>query len=165
MWCLEGLNSREVIDGGMPELMATHIRNRHIVNPNDANVLGTAHGGNVMMWMDEVGAMSSMRFAGEQCVTAQMDQTNFRRPIPQGDAALVEAYVYDAGETSVKVRVKVFRENLRTGETELTTESYMVFVAIDEDGDPVDVPQLTVASEQGEQLRQDALDGHQGTGA
>ena len=44
----------------MPTLMDTHIRNRHIVNPNDANILETAHGGNVMMWMDEVGAMSAM---------------------------------------------------------------------------------------------------------
>ncbi|MFC6953092.1 acyl-CoA thioesterase [Halorubellus litoreus] len=148
----------------MPTLMDTHIRNRHIVNPNDANILETAHGGNVMMWMDEVGAMSAMRFAGHQCVTARMDQTNFRAPIPQGDAALVEAYVYDAGKTSVKVRVKVFRENLRTGETELTTESYMVFVAIDEDRDPAEVPKLTVESDQGERLRQEALEGDNGNG-
>ncbi|WP_227131355.1 acyl-CoA thioesterase [Halorubellus salinus] len=148
----------------MPTLMDTHIRNRHIVNPNDANILETAHGGNVMMWMDEVGAMSAMRFAGHQCVTARMDQTNFRAPIPQGDAALVEAYVYDAGQTSVKVRVKVFRENLRTGETELTTESYMVFVAIDEDRDPAEVPKLTVESDQGERLRREALDGDNGNG-
>jgi len=147
----------------MPTLMDTHIRNRHIVNPNDANILETAHGGNVMMWMDEVGAMSAMRFAGHQCVTARMDQTNFRRPIPQGDAALVEAYVYDAGKTSVKVRVKVFRENLRTGETELTTESYMVFVAIDEDRDPAEVPTLTVESDQGERLRRAALEDDDGT--
>jgi acyl-CoA hydrolase len=146
----------------MPTLLDTHIRNRHIVNPDDANVLGSAHGGNVMMWMDEVGAMSAMRFAGNQCVTARMDQTNFRAPIPQGDAALVEAYVFDAGETSVKVRVKVFRENLRTGETVLTTESYMVFVAIDDDGTPTSVPTLTVESDQGEQLREEALADHNG---
>jgi len=144
--------------------MDTHIRNRHIVNPNDANILESAHGGNVMMWMDEVGAMSAMRFAGHTCVTARMDQTNFRRPIPQGDAALVEAYVFDAGETSVKTRLKVFRENLRTGETELTTESYMVFVAIDEDREPVTVPTLTVESDQGERLRQEALAEHNGNG-
>ena len=149
----------------MPALMDTHIRNRHIVNPDDANVLETAHGGNVMMWMDEVGAMSAMRFAGQQCVTARMDQTNFRAPIPQGDAALVEAYVFDAGETSVKVRVKVFRENLRTGETVLTTESYMVFVAIDDDdGDPTTVPTLTVESDRGEALRRDALEDHNWNG-
>jgi len=161
---LDTLNRLPAKVGGMPTLMDTHIRNRHIVNPNDANVLETAHGGNVMMWMDEVGAMSAMRFAGQQCVTARMDQTNFRAPIPQGDAALVEAYVFDAGRTSVKVRVKVFRENLRTGETELTTESYMVFVAIDEDEDPVEVPSLSIESDQGERLREEALAEHNGNG-
>ncbi|WP_435332775.1 acyl-CoA thioesterase [Haloarchaeobius sp. TZWWS8] len=136
----------------MPSLMDTYIENRFLVNPDDANILGAAHGGNVMKWMDEVGAMSAMRFAGETCVTARMDQTNFRRPIPQGDAALIRAYVFDAGKTSVQVRVRVYKEDLRTGETELTTESYMVFVAIDDDRNPTTVPELTIDTERGQTL-------------
>lgn len=148
----------------MVDLTDTFIEDRNRIQPNHANNLGTAHGGNVLRWMDEVGAMSAMRFANHQCVTARMDQTNFRAPIPQGDAALVEAYVFDAGSTSVKVRVKVFREDLRTGETVLTTESYMVFVAIDDDGDPTTVPTLTVESDQGEELRRDALEDHNANG-
>ncbi|WP_435358375.1 acyl-CoA thioesterase [Haloarchaeobius sp. DFWS5] len=136
----------------MPNLMDTYIENRFLVNPDDANILGSAHGGNVMKWMDEIGAMSAMRFAGETCVTARLNQTNFRRPIPQGDAALVRSYVYDAGKSSVKVRIRVYRENIRTGETELTTESYMVFVAIDDDGHPISVPELTIDTERGQTL-------------
>ncbi|WP_439026446.1 acyl-CoA thioesterase [Haloarchaeobius sp. DT45] len=143
----------------MPSLMDTYIENRSIVNPNDANILGSAHGGNVMKWMDEVGAMSAMRFAGETCVTARMDQTNFRRPIPQGDAALIRAYVYDAGTTSVKVRVRVYREDLRSNETQLTTESYMVFVAIDDQRQPVEVPELTIETDRGHELYDAAVNG------
>jgi len=64
-----------------------------------------------MKWMDENRAMSAMRYAGEACVTAAMDGLEFNRPIPVGDTALVEAYVYDAGRTSVDVRVRASREN------------------------------------------------------
>ena len=143
----------------MPDLIDTYIENRWIVQPNHANIVETAHGGNVVKWMDEVGAMSAMRFAGETCVTVRMNSVDFKRPIRTGDAALIDAYVYDAGETSVKVRLRAFRENMRTGERELTSESYFVYVAIDEDRNTVPVPDLTVGTDEGERLREKALAG------
>jgi len=141
----------------MPSVIDTLVENRWIVQPNHANILGTTHGGNVLKWMDEVGAMSAMRFAGESCVTARMDQVNFKRPIPLGEIALVEAYVYDAGSTSVKVRLRVARENPRTGERESTTESHSVYVAVDDDRNAVSVPELTVESDEGRTLREEAM--------
>ncbi|KAA9397106.1 acyl-CoA thioesterase [Haloarcula sp. CBA1130] len=143
----------------MPTVLETYIENRWMVQPNHSNHLGSTHGGNVLKWMDELGAMSAMRFAGETCVTARMDQVNFKRPIPVGDTALIEAFVYDTGETSVKVRLRVARENLRTGDTESTAESYSVYVAVDEDRNPVPVPDVTTETDRGERLRQRALDG------
>jgi len=53
-----------------------------------------------------------MRFAGESCVTARMNLVNFERPIPVGETAVVQAYVSEAGETSVRVRLEAFREDL-----------------------------------------------------
>lgn len=141
----------------MTDLLDTHIENRQLVQPNHTNNYDMAHGGNVLKWMDVVGALSAMRFAGETCVTARMDQVNFHLPIPRGDTALIESYVYDAGRTSVKVRIKAFKEDPLTGERELTTESYFVYVAIDEDHKPTPVPELTVSSAEGEHLRAEAL--------
>lgn len=143
----------------MPDLLDTVLENRWLVQPNHANNLGTTHGGNVLKWMDELGAMSAMRFAGESCVTARMDQVNFKRPIPVGETALVRAYVYDAGRTSVRVRLEAFREDPRSGEREPTTESFSVYVAVDEDGAPTPVPELSVSSERGREYRRTALDG------
>jgi acyl-CoA hydrolase len=142
----------------MPDLQDTYMENRWLVQPNHANSLGTTHGGNVLKWMDELGAMSAMRFAGENCVTASIDGVEFRRPIPLGEAAVVEAYVYGAGDTSVRVRVRVHRENPRTGQREFTTESYAVYVAVDEEREPTPVPELTVDSGRGERLRSDTLE-------
>lgn len=143
----------------MTDLMDTYIENRHLVQPNHTNNYSMAHGGNVMKWMDVVGALSAMRFAGQTCVTARMDQVNFVQPIPVGDTALIQAFAYEAGRTSVRVRLKAFRENPQTGETELTTESFFVYVAIDDDHEPTPVPELTVNSERGKELRESALEG------
>jgi acyl-CoA hydrolase len=143
----------------MPTLSDTHIQNRERVQPNDANNYESLHGGILTKWMDEIGAMSAMRFAGETCVTASIDELNFERPIPLGDVALVEAYVYDAGETSVRVRVRASREDPRTGEVERTTASCFTFVAVDEDGRPVPVPDLAVETEEERELRAQARSG------
>lgn len=139
--------------------MDTFLENRWMVQPNHANNLQTAHGGNVLKWMDEAGAMSAQRFSGEFCVTARIDQLNFERPIHVGDTALVEAYVYRAGRTSMGVRLRAFREDLRTGDRERTTESYFVYVAVDDRGDPTAVPELTASTGRGEKLRAEALAG------
>ncbi|WP_306054613.1 acyl-CoA thioesterase [Natronococcus wangiae] len=140
----------------MPTVLETRIENRFRVQPNHANNNDTLHGGNLMKWLDEVSAMSAMRFAGETCVTARVNELDFERPIRIGDTALVEAYVYDAGRTSVHVALQAWREEPRTGETEKTTESSFTFVAIDEENRPVSVPELTVESDEGERLRRRA---------
>ncbi|WP_117364280.1 acyl-CoA thioesterase [Natrarchaeobaculum sulfurireducens] len=142
----------------MTDLIETLVENREMVQPNHANMLDTAHGGNVMKWMDEVGAMSAMRFSGETCITARVDRMNFERPISVGDTAYITAYVYDAGTSSVRVRIITEREDLRTREREKTTESFFVYVAIDDDGAPTTVPKLTVSTEEGERLRTEALE-------
>ena len=148
----------------MPDLMDTYIENRKMIQPNHANNLDTTHGGNVLKWMDEVGAMSAIRFAGSDVVTARMEQTNFRGPIPVGENALIKSYVYETGDTSMRVRVRTFREDLRTAETELTTESHLVYVAIDEEFDSRPVPDLTVDSDRGKDLRDAALENDERNG-
>lgn len=107
--------------------------------------------------MDEVGAMSAMRFAGEPCVTAHINPVDFEMPLELADIALIEAYAYAAGRTSVRVRVRAYGEDPLTGKSKVTTESYFVFVAIDEDRNPVPVSELTVSTENGERLREQAL--------
>jgi acyl-CoA hydrolase len=145
------------IVAAMPELMDTYLENRQRVQPTHANNYETAHGGNVVKWMDEVGALSAMRFAGESCVTASIDQVNFERPIPVGDTVVIESYVYAAGRTSVRVRLQAWREDPLSGDRERTTGSCFVYVAVDEDGDPVPVPELTVEGEESERLRETAM--------
>lgn len=141
----------------MATVTETHIENRERIQPNDTNNHGSAHGGNIMRWMDEIGAISAMRHAGETCVTAHVADLDFKKPVPRGETCVVIAYAYDTGRTSIRVRVQAFRENPRTGEREQTTDSYFVFVAIDADGTPVEVPDLEVASERCRELKDAAM--------
>jgi acyl-CoA hydrolase len=141
----------------MPTPSDTFIENRDRIQPNQTNNYDTAHGGIVMKYMDEVGAMSAMRFAGEPCVTAAVDGLDFKRPIPRGDIAVVTAWVYEAGTSSVKVRLTAEREDPLTGECQLTSESTFTFVAINQDGKPISVPDISIETERDERLRQRGL--------
>jgi acyl-CoA hydrolase len=141
----------------VPTVSETYIENRVRVQPDDTNNYASAHGGNVVKWMDEVGAMSAMRLAGATCVTARINGLDFERPIPQGDICIIESYAYDAGTSSVRVRLRAFREDPRTGETEQTTSSHFVFVAVDEDMKPTTVPELSVETDRDRRLEQEAL--------
>lgn len=143
----------------MTSISETYIENRERVQPNDTNNYHAAHGGNIVKWMDEVGAMSAMRHAGETCVTAHINRLDFERPMPQGDTCVIEAYAYATGRTSIRVRLRAYREEPRTGDREQTTDSYFVFVAVDSDHQPTTVPDLTADSDRCRQLREQALDG------
>ena len=137
----------------MATLLDTRIQNRYPVQPNHANNHQTLHGGTLMKWLDEVGGMSASRHAGRTCVTARVNELDFHRPVEIGDVALVEAYDYDSGRTSLQVALRAWREDRRSGETERTTESTFTFVAVDEDRQPVPVPELVVETDEGRALR------------
>ncbi|WP_256295752.1 acyl-CoA thioesterase [Haloarchaeobius salinus] len=137
----------------MQAVSETRITNRQRVQPNHANNYEAVHGGNLMKWMDEVGAMAAMRFAGETCVTAAVDEFSFERPIPVGETALIDAYVFDAGRTSVRVFLRAYREEPRSGDTEQTTAACFTFVAVGDDGKPVAVPSVRVETDEDERLQ------------
>jgi len=126
--------------------------------PNDTNNLGRALGGAVLHWMDVCAAVASMRFSNRQCVTASMDHVDFISPIDLGEVAVIEGYVFDAGRTSVDVKVDVHAENPRTGESRETTASFFTFVALDEAGEPTPVPDLDCPTEAERRLRESALE-------
>jgi len=134
-------------------LLDSYTEMTEMLLPNDTNTLGRALGGAVLHWMDLAGAISAMRFSGLQCVTAAMDHVDFISPIDEGEVAIVEAYVFDTGRTSVDVKVDVRAEDPREGEPRDTTTSFFTFVALDEDGTPAPVPDLECPTENQRALR------------
>ena len=142
-------------------LSESHTEMTEMLLPNDTNNLGRALGGVVLHWMDICGAISAMRFANRQCVTASMDHVDFIAPIDLGEIAVIQSYVFNTGRTSIDVKVDVHSENPRTGKHQETTTSFLTFVAIDDTGKPVQVPDLVCETEAEEDLREMAVEQRQ----
>lgn len=141
----------------MPTLLDSKVESRRLVLPADANTIENAHGSNVLKWMERTGTMSALHFAQGDVVTAGFDRGRFHNPIPQGGIALIDAYVYEVGTTSMTTRVRCFHENHETGERTLTSDAKMVSVAVNEEGESIEVPDLAVETDQGQRLRDEAM--------
>ena len=137
-------------------LMDSYTEMTEVLLPNETNDLGRALGGTVLHWMDLCGVLAAMRFSASYCVTASMDHVDFMSAIDLGEVAVIEAYVFDAGTTSVDVKVDVRAENPRTGDERPTTTSFFTFVAVDDEGQPTPVPELACPTEAERDLRKHA---------
>ena len=113
-----------------------------VVLPNDANPLGFILGGRVMHLMDIAAAIAAHRHSSSYVVTASVDYVDFRNPIRVGDLIILKAAVNRVFHTSMEVGVKVFSENVLTGERKHTSSAYVTFVAIDDKGYPKPVTPL-----------------------
>jgi len=119
-----------------------------LMQPQHANNQGNVHGGWIMKLMDEAGALTCMRHAQNRVVTVAVDQMMFRQPIRIGDMVTLVSEVSYVGRTSMEVQVEVIAETPITGERFHTNTAYLVYVALDEDGDPVRVPPLIPENEE-----------------
>jgi acyl-CoA hydrolase len=127
-----------------------------VVLPNDANPLGFILGGTVMHLVDIAGAIACHRHSRRRVVTAAVDDLVFLHPIKVGDLIILQARVTCAFRTSMEVQVDVFSEEALTGARQLTSRAYLTFVAIDSEGQRVEVPPLLVETPEEQQVCEQA---------
>jgi acyl-CoA hydrolase len=108
--------------------------------PNDANGLGNVLGGKVMHLVDLAGAMAGIRHARQRVVTASVDHMNFLYPVKIGQLIILRSSVNRVFHTSMEVGVRVMVEDLLTGVRQHTSSAYLTFVALDNDGKPMQIP-------------------------
>ncbi len=121
---------------------ASRVTLSQLMHPEHANLLGNVHGGWIMKLVDEAGALACMRHAQKKVVTVAIDSMTFRQPIRIGDLIILNAEVTYTGRTSMEVEVQVLAENPVTGEQTHTNNAYLVYVALDDEGRPTNVPGL-----------------------
>src|ERR1700691_3335842 len=105
-----------------------------IILPNDTNTLGNLLGGRLMHFIDLTGAIADYRHSRTTVVTAAMDHIDFIRPVHLGDLLTLRSSVNRAFSSSMEVGVKVWAEDTRTGTIVHVASAYLVFVAIDNQG-------------------------------
>jgi uncharacterized protein (TIGR00369 family) len=137
-------------------MSASKISIAQLMQPEHANNLGNVHGGWIMKLVDEAGALACMRHAQRRVVTVAIDQMVFRQPIRIGDLVILNAEVTYAGRTSMEAEVQVTAENPVTGEQTHTNTAYLVYVAMDEDGNSAAVPPLFSESDDEKRRMQQA---------
>ncbi|MBN21706.1 MAG: acyl-CoA thioesterase [Bdellovibrionaceae bacterium] len=114
-----------------------------IVLPSHANALGSIFGGTIMSWIDIAGAISAGKHARNIVVTASIDALHFIAPVRVGHVVTIKASVNRAWRSSMEVGVRVDSEDLLTGKTVHNVTAYTTFVALDKNGKPTTVPELT----------------------
>ncbi len=118
------------------------------VMPDMQNIRGDLFGGHLMALVDQAAAVAAIRHAGGPAVTASIDRVDFRERIPVGALVTCEATVDYVGRSSMDITVEVYSERVSTGERRHTHTAHVVFVAINDEGKPKQVPRLIPETEE-----------------
>lgn len=128
-----------------------------LVLPNDTNTLNNLMGGRLMHWMDVVSAIAGQKHCNSIVVTASVDNISFRTPIQLGNVVTLRAKVTRAFNTSIEVRIDVDAENIPEGKKVSSNSAYFTFVAVDKNGNPVDVPEVEPETDEEKAMYEGAL--------
>lgn len=128
--------------------------NSKIVLPNDTNVLGNLMGGQLLNWIDINAAIAAYRHCGRVVVTASVNNVAFKKSIKLGAVVTIESKVSRAFNSSMEIYSDVYVEGPQHGQREKCNEAIYTFVAIDQMGNKIEVPQLIPETEE-EKIRYD----------
>jgi acyl-CoA hydrolase len=126
---------------------------RRLMELIDANAHGNVHGGVIMRLTDESAAIVAIKHS--QCptvVTARVERFDFLAPAFIGDVVSVHCEMHFVGRTSMEVGVEIMAENIITGEVRHIGSSYVIYVALDENGKPTPVPPLVAADDEEKEI-------------
>lgn len=116
---------------------------RFLAEPTDVNFGGKVHGGAVMKWIDQAGYTCAVGWSGHYCVTVYVGGIRFYQPILISNLVEVRARLIYTGKTSMHVAVDVSAGDPKDRQFTQTTHCIIIFVAVDAQGKPIEVPPWT----------------------
>lgn len=128
-----------------------------VVLPNDTNTHGNLFGGQLLAWMDVTAAVSAQRHCRRVVVTASVNNVSFGKPIKESSIVTLEAKVSRAFNSSMEVFIDVYVEDLVSGKREKRNEAIYTFVAVDQNGGPIKVPEIIPETEEEKERYNGAL--------
>ena len=118
-----------------------------LMEVTDANIAGNVHGGVIMRLVDTAAALAAIKHAGGLALTVAIDEMTFLEPVHIGDVLVLKASVNDVGTSSMECGVRVEATDPVSGRSVHANTAYMVFVAVDAEGQPRPVPPLLAEAE------------------
>lgn len=113
-----------------------------LVLPGETNPIGNMFGGELLARMDRAASIAARRHSRRIVVTASVNHVAFNKMIPSGSVVTVEARVSRAFTSSMEIYLDVWIEDRESGMRSKANEAIYTFVAVDEMGQPVKVPEL-----------------------
>ena len=120
---------------------------QYLICPAHINHYGRLFGGQLLKWIDELAGIVAIRHCGTTVTTAAIDNLQFQAPAYTGEMIVLEGRVTYVGRSSMEIRVDTYREALN-GTREMINRAYMDMVAIDCKGQPIEVPDLLLETEE-----------------
>lgn len=124
----------------------SYTENTYIIMEKDLNCYGRLFGGTLMQWIDLVAGIVARRHAGTIVTTACIDNLNFKAGAYKGDVVVLIGKMTYVGRSSMEVRIDTYVESV-DGTRRMINRAYEVMVALDENGNTVEVPRLLIESE------------------
>ncbi|CAM1345752.1 acyl-CoA thioesterase [Tenacibaculum crassostreae] len=118
-----------------------------LVLPGETNYLDNLFGGELLARMDRACSIAARRHSRRIVVTASVNHVAFTKSVPVGSVVSLEAKVSRAFKSSMEVFVDVWIEDRQSGERTKVNEGIYTFVAVDETGKPVPIPQIEPETE------------------
>lgn len=118
-----------------------------LVLPGETNYLDNLFGGELLARMDRACSIAARRHSRRIVVTASVNHVAFNKSIPVGSVVTIEAKVSRAFNSSMEVYVDVWIEDRQSRSRTKVNEGIYTFVAVDETGKPVAIPQIIPKTE------------------
>ncbi len=125
----------------------------HLMQPDQANIEGNVHGGEVMKLMDSCAGIVARRHSRRNTVTAMVDELEFMEAIHVGELVTCYGQLTYVGKQSMEVLVTVTVEDLQLSQPpKVALTAYFTMVALDINGDPTAVPELELRTDEERRL-------------
>lgn len=120
-----------------------------IIMASHCNGIHRLFGGQLLSWIDVVAAVEAKRHARSGVTLKMVDNLTFLSPAFMDETVALEAAITWSGRTSMEIMVNTYVEKV-DGSRTLINKAFLVFVAIDDEGNPIPVRQFVPATPQQE---------------
>jgi acyl-CoA hydrolase len=107
--------------------------------------------------MDIVAAIAAQKHCNRIVVTASADNISFKEPINLGNVVTLRSQVTRAFNSSMEVFIEVTAEDIPASKKIMTHRAFFTFVAVDQNGKPIEIPQVVPETAEEIELYEGAL--------
>ena len=115
------------------------------VKPKMLNHINTLHGGELVKHFDNAAGKAAIEFSENRVVTAAIKEVNFFKKIEPAAKVIIRTEIFNVGRSSIYTYSKAYIA-ADNNKLNLAAEAFLIFVGIDANFNPTEVPLLVFDS-------------------